>query len=259
LNGRSFPREWRRSEEFEIRYQTYYAPVPLHSTTATSAGNGNAEAPTYNVLGTPKWFKGDPFEWLTLRDIAMHKDPWLMLLITLVFVGWTALAYPEGIVFSILFLLALIAFLCVAASRPVANARKAHVLELLITTPLGAQGVVDGHMRALRRVFLLPGVIVCVVSFFIVLWQARFNLWNYYVLGGLIGLFVATPWIGMWMGLLCRTPARAVVATLVLVGLLPRLGGCLMIDLIYFIVLGLMAYHQVTRNMSGILAGRDKQ
>jgi hypothetical protein len=127
--------------------------------------------------------------------------------------------------------------------------------------------LIEGHLAALRKMFLWPAVIMF-GTFFLYLVHHAFSTdlkshdlfgrrsagMEWYLFAGFTLLLLATPWIGMWMGLLSKTPARAVLATLGLVLILPRFGGCMMIDAIYFAVLWLFARQRVYQKFRQLIA-----
>jgi hypothetical protein len=206
--------------------------------------------------GSPRWFEGNPITWLTFREMNMFSTSGLGLGAAIV---CALLAFtPIGLFYAFVFSFGLIVMLCIASARTFAVARQSSSMELLVTTPLGVEGVIAGHLAALRKIFLWPGVIM-VATFALFLLRQRFasglgayDRWRpreggleWYALSGFALLLLATPWIGMWMGLRSKTPTRAVLATLGLVLILPRFGGCMLIDAIYFALLWLFARDRV--------------
>jgi hypothetical protein len=266
LYGRNFARRWRREEEFEISWASIPVPSEIVASTPFTAQDRPNSARRY-WHGSPKWFKGHPVTWLTLREMSMHSTGgvWIAGAIICAAFAFTRI----GPLYAAVYSFGLSVVLCIASARTFATARQSNSMELLVTTPLGVEGVIEGHMRALRKMFLWPGVIM-VGTFALLLldqkygagfsgndtWNPEGNAFNWYVLSGFALLLLATPWIGMWMGLRSKTPARAVLATLSIVLILPRLGGCILIDAIYFALLCVFARDRVYDEFRKMIPGR---
>jgi hypothetical protein len=248
--GRNFSREWRAAEEREIRFANYVASVRQAPAVPTRIPPKIGK-PAYDAIGTPKWFDQNPMEWLTLREMGMHTGPWVFSLAAALCCAFAILT-PVGIFYTVLLTIGLAIFLCVASARPLAVAREGNSLELIATTPLGFEGMIKGNIRAIRRIFLWPALIVIGTFGYFAFNELRVSFDSiiaFYFLSGLALFFLATPWIGMWMGLKCKTPLRAVLATLALVALVPRIG-CVFADAPYFLVLLFVARNQVYRSVA---------
>jgi hypothetical protein len=254
--GRHFAQRWRRDQEFEL-------PVPAYSAISTSAPaivpeNPAAPKAHYDVFATPKWFVGNPIEWLTLREMSMHSGGivWTIGAIVCAIFSFT----PISLFYSFLFSAGLVIFLCIASARTFAVARQSNSMELLITTPVGVEGMIQGHMAALSKMFAVPGAIMVLTFLVYLLFHDldsgpfRSDGFGWYLLVGFAMLLFATPWIGMWMGLRCKTPARAILATIALVVILPRFGGCIGIDAFYFVIAWVVARHQVHSKFRQLLS-----
>jgi hypothetical protein len=261
LYGQRFAERWRRDQEFELAVPTY-SPI---STTAPVATDTHQPIPPvhYDVFSTPKWFVGNPIEWLTLREMSMHSGGIVWTIGALVCAGFSFT--PISLFYSFLFSAGLVIILCIASARTFAVARQSNSMELLITTPLGVEGMIEGHMAALKKMFFVPGLIM-IITFAVYLALHRPDTgpmepagWEWYVLVGFAVLLLATPWIGMWMGLRCKTPARAILSTLALVLILPRFGGCIMIDPFYFVILWIIARRQVYANFRKLISQKPSR
>jgi hypothetical protein len=253
--GKRFAERWRRDQEFEL-------PVPTYSPISTAAPVA-AETfqpvppPQYDVFSTPKWFAGNPIEWLTLREMSMHSGGIVWTIGALVCAAFSFT--PISLFYSFLFSAGLVIFLCIASARTFAVARQSNSVELLITTPIGVDGMIEGHMAALKKMFFIPSVIM-IVTFGAYLILHRIDLGaQWYVLAGFTLLLLATPWIGMWMGLRCKTPARAILSTIALVLILPRFGGCILIDPFYFIIIWFVAREQVHSKFRQLIEQRPSR
>lgn len=258
LYGRRFTQRWRRDQEFELPVAAY-SPLSTTATPSTAFTAQDHPAPAhYDVFSTPKWFIGNPIEWLTLREMSMHSGGIVWTIGALVCAGFAFT--PISLFYSFLFSAGLVIFLCIASARTFAVARQSNSMELLITTPLGIEGMIEGHMAALKKMFFVPSLIM-VITFAVYLALRHPDTgpmdpagWEWYVLAGFGVLLLATPWIGMWMGLRCKTPARAILSTLLLVLILPRFGGCIMIDPFYFVIIWIIARRQVYSNFRKLIS-----
>lgn len=249
--GRNFSREWREAEEREVRFANYMADLRHAQAVPTTRIPPKIEKPSYDAIGTPKWFDQNPMEWLTLREMGMHTGPWVFSLAAALCCVFAILT-PVGIFYTVLLTIGLSIFLCVASARPMAVARESNSLELIATTPLGVDGMIKGNIRAVRRIFLWPALIVVGTFGYFAFKELRLapdSIIALYFLSGLTLFFLATPWIGMWMGLKCKSPLRAVLATLALVALVPRIG-CAFADAPYFLVMLFLARSQVYRSVA---------
>jgi hypothetical protein len=259
IKGRAFPKQWRDEEEAELRFANFYQQQKSEPIINRSNLTPAQAQPTYDAVGTPKWFGGNPIEWLTLREMGMHTGPWVFTLAAAVCAAF-AFFTPIGVFYLGLLTFALALYLCIAAARPFAVARQCNSVELIATTPIGYRGMIAGHLSALKKVFLWPALIVC-STFAGLLMVERFQNRGFslpffsYFLIGVILLFAVTPWVGMWMGLKAKTPTRAVLGTITLVFLVPRIGVCAL-DAPYFFVLGLVAHHAVQANFQKVFSER---
>ena len=120
-----------------------------------------------------------------------------------------------------------------AASRFLAEARRTGELELLLTTPVGAKTIVSSLWKELRRLFLVPVIILAVPSFVLSLYyrSAAFTspayqgLLSYRLYSALTPLLSsvntildagALIWAGLWFGLRARSPAGAILRIVLL-------------------------------------------
>jgi hypothetical protein len=265
--GKRFAQRWRRDQEFELPVHTY---TPLETTATPATAFTAQDHPTpahYDVYATPKWFIGNPIEWLTLREMSMHSGGivWTIGAVVCAIFSFT----PISLFYSFLFSGGLILFLCIASARTFAVARKSNSIELLITTPLGAEGMIEGHMAALKKMFFAPSAIMIVTfAIYLIFHEVTLNDiggpfeypgFAWYTLVGFALLLLTTPWIGMWMGLRCKTPARAILATIFLVAILPRFGFCILIDPFYFVIIWAIARNRVYRNFRQLIAQKPAE
>jgi hypothetical protein len=158
--------------------------------------------------------------------------------------GWTKfqrdwlnvpLYLTTGIVLSII----LKGWLASEAGKQIAEDRKLGALELLLSTPLTVQDILNGQMRSLRRQFLGPLLVVlavaCVLMRATALEEPGANEYLLFWVGGMITLIadlVALYWVGMWQALNARNPNRAAAATVSRIMVVPGLAWAFMMLLV---------------------------
>ena len=245
--GKMLARNWQELEEQEIRLSDSRDRIPFIPPTGFEPVKPRSDAPLGPIRAT--WFKGNPMEWLAFRGVGFTGSR--VLPVAGAACGVFAALTPVGLFYLGLFTIGLVIFLCVTAARSFAVARQTNSLELIATTPLGWNGMIDGHLSALRRIFFWPAVISVLAFGFCGLKEGPPGaLVIYWMIGGTL-LFCTTPWLGMWMGLKCKTPLRAVMSTIALVLLVPRLG-CVFADLPYFATMLIVARRQVRAHFGRI-------
>lgn len=121
-------------------------------------------------------------------------------------------------------------WVAVKACFMIADARDSGALNLLLTTPITPQQIVEGHMEAMKRQFLAPFLGLCGAEFVVVaLLDVRSTREDTFV--WLFTLFLAaitavqltsTAWFGLWSGLTTKKPAHAVAKTISYVLILPN-------------------------------------
>ena len=119
------------------------------------------------------------------------------------------------------------------ACRALLHDRQGGELELLLTTPLGADELLRGHLLALKRQLLWPLLAVLGLDLLLLLagwcWLGLWELLGLWVFLGfetawlLMNLYTLT-WVGLWQGLKCQTHGQALRRTVVWVLALPWLG-----------------------------------
>jgi ABC-type transport system involved in multi-copper enzyme maturation permease subunit len=127
----------------------------------------------------------------------------------------------------------------IQASRALAEDRNSGALELLLTTPLGEDEIVRGHLLALKRRFLGPMLLLVAADFLVwlSLWIAKvpvpWELAGYSAMA--VGLFITfqladmyvMSWWGLWVGLTSPSAAQALTR---------NIGAVLVRPWIYFFV-----------------------
>lgn len=146
-----------------------------------------------------------------------------------VFIAWPIIA--TLVVFKLLF--------AQQSSRFFVEARRTGALEALCSTPLPTNEIIRGQWRALRKVFLVPSILL-VVFYFVALQtpafipilslQARTSCVGYNVpllSIYLVALFVfdlfAIGWFSMWLGFSLSKPQFAVVLTILWAVVVPAI------------------------------------
>lgn len=229
-------------------------PAPLRPAPVAREAWNYRVTPRLHARPDPHALEANPVAWLVRR----HSGPTALI--------WVAVALPT--VHLLLFqfasqfasrffaspasLVGLLSFLQIAvevlsftllafvAARMPARARRDGTLELLLSTPLTARAVVQGHWGAYWRRLRLPLVLYAVVpiGIYLLVWTAAqpgraVVPWSYLLLGQMPRLatdvvqMIATGWLGLWFGLAAPSLSQAVGRTLGLVVLVPWLAGML--------------------------------
>ena len=206
----------------------------------------------------PRWFKENPMEWFTMRHLDSHSNRWTAVFISVVMGIMGVLFHEMGRVFLIFALPVLGISLAIASARSMARLKESGALELLLTTPLSDRGILEGHRRGLRKVFMWPFLIWVAVMIFLFrpfLDDAGWLIPAYFG-AGVILLAWATPWFGVAAALKTKTSARAAGATIFFTLVLPRLFMCYMGDAIYFAIAGPFVRNYVRKNFRRLVAER---
>jgi hypothetical protein len=118
-------------------------------------------------------------------------------------------------------------WLAIEAGRQLAEDRRTGAFELLLSVPLTVPDIVSGQLRALRRQFLKPVLVVLVVGVVLMMgflrrvpgWQNQAPWLTGFFL--LVADLVTLSWVGMWRALVSRSHNLATVSTVGRVLLLP--------------------------------------
>jgi hypothetical protein len=192
------------------------------------------------ALGTwqPLKTEATPVEWLVYRRYGVHAGIWALTVVALACNVWIPLVrqargVPPGAFFlAVASPLGTIAGLVGAAmvawvaSRFFIGTRRSGDLELLLTTPVGAQTVLEDQWRVLKRFFVWPAL--CLQA--PMLPQLLLALSGRHGSAGaghgvdllalqaltVANVFFGTAalcWLGLWFGLRARTQAGAIVYT----------------------------------------------
>jgi hypothetical protein len=207
---------------------------------------------TPRLHARPSLTVGDlqPARWLAGSQRGVTPLVWLAILLpTLNLLGFQwliRLSNSPAKIVGVLSLLGIgfdaasVALLALLAARPLWEARRSGVLELLLCTPVTGPQVVWAHWSFLWRRVRLPLTLSVgiPVILFVLLWVAEAGRssampWGYLLgirmpaLAKQIAAAIAACWMGLWLGTLARSLSRAVGQTLLLVVGLPWLAGTL--------------------------------
>ena len=180
----------------------------------------------------PSKDEASPIEWLVYRQQGISAGMWAPAVVALAYSGLVLWAHqpfaPPGVVGSWLLAWplgiagALIGGGMVAwvASRFLVGVRRTGDLELLLTTPVGAESLVSDQWSALKRLFTRTVPLLQAGMFLPVLGAAASNPgseWHtFHTLGALLSLATtlfgtaALCWLALWFALKSRSQAGAI-------------------------------------------------
>lgn len=163
-----------------------------------------------------------PVEWLVYRQYGVHAAAWTIGVLALACNAWVplvrqaqglpsgpfflAVASPLGTV-SGLIGGAMVAWV---ASRFFVGVRRTGDLELLLTTPVGAQSVVQDQWKVLQRLFAWP-VLFMQAPVLPQMLRGNFSPVELVTVANSFLGAAALCWLGLWFGLRSRTQAGAIV------------------------------------------------
>ncbi len=204
---------------------------------------GHGEVP---VLPGRSGDRSRPVAWLFYRQRGLQGAIWTAVGLGLLWnVGYSSLFLvwgPVGIGYFVQSVLSLAiagisgGLLAWVASRFFVQARASGELELLLTTPEGARHIVTEQWNGLKRVLVLPVLMMVMPYAMMLLMRSQRAMQDYQLymacLGGFGSLNIvlgvaATCWVGMWFGLTARGQGTAILRTVALVKLLPYCIGWL--------------------------------
>jgi ABC-type transport system involved in multi-copper enzyme maturation permease subunit len=216
-----------------------------------AAGPQKSESEKGRAVGLTSWQpskdESNPVEWLVYRQYGIGAGLWGTALLALAYNGWVMLArQPTGprpglmgwlmawpfAVTAGLIGGALVAFV---ASRFFVGVRRSGDLELLLTTPVGADSIVADQWSVLKRLFAWPVLVMQapmlpqILSALSALPAAASGVTDSGPILKLLTLLntflgaAALCWLGLWFGLKTRTQAGAIVWSVALAKGLPSL------------------------------------
>lgn len=161
--------------------------------------------------------ESSPMVWLSGRYWMRGVSVWILLAVCAVIFGIFGLEIgkdwfeaPTFITTSILIHLALKLWIASEAPRQFHEDRRSGGMELLLSTPLSIEDIVEGRMRALRRQFGGPVFLVLVVDVVFLLTGIKWGSdnsageWSLFWVSRMILLVLdayAMGWSGMWTGM----------------------------------------------------------
>jgi hypothetical protein len=224
---------------------------------------------------------GNPIVWLVLRGSERQTYLWLLVIVaaTVSVTAWgvtggaTAMS---GVILGVLILVHLTIAIWVTseACHLFSAARDSGAFELLLSTPLTAREIVNGHVLGLQRMFYRPVMILLSIEAMLIAAQMYVSgtgaqpwspfQWTFNILLAALYLtwavmdLVAVARYGLWQGLAAKKPAKAVTRTVLFVIVLPLLLVCttpvgmIIKDLIFINY----AKEQLRRQFRALIAGR---
>lgn len=172
----------------------------------------------------------NPWTWLGSRNLLKRRLLWatfIPILPVWVLLGWFRQnPWDTSLTLMLAYLVQLLLKVLIAseASHLFGENRRSGAFELLLTTPLEAREITQGHLDTMRRLFLLPAVVTVVTANLEVANRLRhadellallaasvMMLWDMHALA----------WVGMWRGLHQRRPHLASISALLRVLFFP--------------------------------------
>lgn len=184
-------------------------PVAWHETTKKSLG-------TFRYL---------------LRVLILLEVPVLIISVIALGVGADAFPYPVSIVQVFTWLLAIL-IISARATTLFSGERSRQTLEILLSTPLSTRDLVVQKYRGVHRLILVLSVPLLTAIAFATYWRFEFREQigqriNYrpfpdgfdhhplcYMTCALLAVLIyprMIAWLSLWIGMICRSPARAIV------------------------------------------------
>ncbi|MBI4662168.1 MAG: ABC transporter permease subunit [Verrucomicrobia bacterium] len=261
------PRAWREKPSI--------ASVRIQAGTSTRRFAGNFEE---RAQFRRQLLDASPLCWLASRNQQTCVLIWAFvgsacagsLLLAWVAGGRASVPFAAAAaVATILVSLVLKVWLASQASSHLAEARQNGTIELLLSTPLTTEEMIEGLWRALQRYFLGPVLVVLAVRVLTIMLEA---LSSPAVSSSMLGLlpsvggvvfetltlivdFVAVAWTGMWMGLTQKNPHMAFAKTLLFCVVMPIVVFCVPNVLIDLVLISL-ARPKLRREMRRLVAER---
>lgn len=198
--------------------------------------------------------QGNPVVWLAGRNLGNRVFLWLAVAAALGLVGVFAIVGDTdflpvyiGIAIVINFMVKI--RLGVQSCHCLAEARQNNAMEMLLSTPLTVDQMIQGQLTALKRMFLTPVLLILGIELTgliggLLLTDNREAMAavgvSLFVVSCYLGMFIldtfALIWTGMWFGLSSKNETTAIVKTIGFILLLPHLSFILWcFGLVFFI------------------------
>ena len=191
-----------------------------------------------NPARRQKMLTVSPILWLMSGGRTLHWLTWIVAIVTAAIMVSLQVFGQDATfiaIFSIPLVLGLKIILAARATQFFVDARKSGALELLLSTPLTNQQIIQGQWLALKTIFMWPVIVVTAAMIWpivapIYLFSSNLDkalqhlfvsIWSLFGVGKFILDIFAIGWFGMWMGLSARRPALAPLWTILIGVILP--------------------------------------
>lgn len=219
----------------------------------------------------------NPVVWMLTRGKQAEWYVWAVVLLFGLLFGVLALV-QKGPLILFPFIVSAVAlnvllaiWVAAKACFMIADARSSGALDLLLTTPLRPQQIIDGHVNALQRQFLRPFIALTIIEFVVIALLLDFPREVVYsrdvvtsstelISAILITIVAATvlgaqlfscAWFGLWCGLTSRKPAQAVLKTILWVFVLPLLvSACTCMGAVVILIKDAVLISYASSNLS---------
>ena len=240
-------------------------------------GKAAAARETARLRRATRWrplLDQNPVYWLATRNSRIHRGSWVIWATLAVGLDFLVSSNPtRGIVAGQQgwpFLLTLLRiFVGVYACRFFVESRRTGTLELLLCTPLTVEEILGGQWMALRRLFLVPTIVLlCAgilplaltfLTFLTNLPNVPYWLWMgslyVYAVPKLICDLLAAAWVGMLVGLTAKKPNLAPGLTVLYTVVLPVAAFCIP-DVMISLPLSLWARDRLHRELRKLSSPR---
>ncbi len=176
----------------------------------------------------------NPSLWLASRQAGARVYPWLLMALAAIGGLFCLFTRSPGLHLAVFFIainFVLKIRIAYQACHCLAEARRNGALEMLLSTPLTVNEIIQGQILALRRNLLAPVVFLIIAEFLEIFIGLRTTSERGTVDSGValfVGYFLqfgldvaAVTWAGMWFGLTSRRESQAITKTVLWVLLLP--------------------------------------
>ena len=274
---------WFVSRKISAYFASQEAAAKTPEPIAQPAVNYPPAEPT-QIIGRAraKWFSGNPIEWLCLRNLRLVGNEIVPIALAIGIALLMCLTDFYGFMIGLGTFLIFGFLYSAGAALTLARARQSGELELWLTTPLGVDEIIRGQLRAMRKAFAWPGLIVALGAC-IMIWlrmvlpmigqvytpmatapggvppsPVTIPLWPYFYLVGstllsMVSLIFAVPYVAMWIALKVKSPAQAAMRTFLLMFIAPWVIIGIP-KVVIFVPVALVARHSVRKLLKNYAA-----
>lgn len=179
----------------------------------------------------------NPAVWMLTRGRRDDVGVWLLvslfavpsLVITLIWSSVSVLVFPF-ILGAVIVNFILAIWVSAKACFMIADAKSSGALDMLMTTPISPNQIIDAHLEALKRQFMEPFLVLSICEVVVVaVLDIRGKGYFFPVVitpfaaGLMAAQLMAAGWFGLWAGLTTKKSAHAVVKTILWVLVIPNL------------------------------------